>query len=184
MRNLNGIKKIALLMSLVLVVSGCNLFGGGETTEENTGTLNQQEDAEPQQDSNGVPVSMQIGETQADDKSETVSRSNNESQTAAMYLDYSAGDSTSAISGEDLVLYFGADWCPTCKQFEAELADEGTFATLPKNLKLVRVDYDDNDYLKDQYDIVTQHTFVQVDARGNEVQRWTGGGVSELNSRL
>jgi thiol:disulfide interchange protein len=72
----------------------------------------------------------------------------------------------------DVVLFFAADWCPTCQTTKKNL--EADPAAIPAGLAIVRVDYDDSDELKQKYGVTTQHTFVQVDADGNEVAKWTG----------
>jgi thiol-disulfide isomerase/thioredoxin len=72
----------------------------------------------------------------------------------------------------DVVLFFAADWCPTCQTTTKNL--EADPAAIPAGLAIVRVDYDNSDELKQQYGVTTQHTFVQVDADGNEVAKWTG----------
>jgi thiol-disulfide isomerase/thioredoxin len=72
----------------------------------------------------------------------------------------------------DVVLFFAADWCPTCQTTKKNL--EADPAAIPAGLAVVRVDYDNSDELKQKYGVTTQHTFVQVDADGNEVAKWTG----------
>ena len=72
----------------------------------------------------------------------------------------------------DVVLFFAADWCPTCQTTKKNL--EADPAAIPAGLAIVRVDYDNSDELKPQSGVTTQHTFVQVDADGNEVAKWTG----------
>lgn len=73
---------------------------------------------------------------------------------------------------DDVVLFFHASWCPTCKATEENLNADPT--GIPAGLTIVKVDYDNSDELKQQYGITTQHTFVQVDAEGNELAKWTG----------
>jgi thioredoxin 1 len=73
---------------------------------------------------------------------------------------------------DDVVLFFHASWCPTCKATEENLNADPT--GIPAGLTIVKVDYDNSDELKQQYGITTQHTFVQVDADGNELAKWTG----------
>ena len=77
----------------------------------------------------------------------------------------------------DVVLFFAADWCPTCQEATTNL--EADPAAIPGGLAIVRVDYDDSDELKQKYGVTTQHTFVQVDADGNEVAKWTGSVTAD-----
>ncbi len=71
-----------------------------------------------------------------------------------------------------VVLFFHAAWCPTCKATEENLNADP--ASIPEGLAIVKVDFDDSDDLRQQYGVTTQHTFVQVDADGNELAKWTG----------
>lgn len=77
----------------------------------------------------------------------------------------------------DVVLFFAADWCPTCQEATKNL--EANPAAIPAGLAIVRVDYDNSDDLKQKYGVTTQHTFVQVDADGNEVAKWTGSVTAD-----
>jgi thiol-disulfide isomerase/thioredoxin len=71
-----------------------------------------------------------------------------------------------------VVLFFHATWCPTCKATEENLNADP--ASIPEGLAIVKVDFDNSDDLRQQYGVTTQHTFVQVDADGNELAKWTG----------
>lgn len=76
-----------------------------------------------------------------------------------------------------VVLFFHAPWCPTCKTTQENL--EADPAAIPAGLTIVKVDYDTSDELKQRYGIATQHTFVQVDADGNELAKWTGSSTAD-----
>ena len=80
-------------------------------------------------------------------------------------------------AASDVVLFFAADWCPTCQEATANL--EADPAGIPAGLAIVRVDYDDSDELKKKYGVTVQHTFVQVDADGNEVAKWSGSVTAD-----
>jgi thiol-disulfide isomerase/thioredoxin len=80
---------------------------------------------------------------------------------------------TSQYASSDVVLFFNASWCPTCRVADANFQEE----TFPAGLTVVSVDFDDNRDLKVQYGVTVQHTFVQVDASGNEVAKWTGSNT-------
>lgn len=72
----------------------------------------------------------------------------------------------------DVVLFFNAEWCSTCKvardNIEADLAD------IPSDLTIVVVDFDTANDLRQKYGVTLQHTFVQIDAQGNELAKWSG----------
>ena len=77
----------------------------------------------------------------------------------------------------DVVLFFAADWCPTCQEATKNL--EADPAAIPAGLAIVRVDYDNSDELKQKYGVTVQHTFVQVDPEGNEVAKWSGSVTAD-----
>lgn len=77
----------------------------------------------------------------------------------------------------EVVLFFAADWCPTCQEATENLEADPT--AIPAGLAIVRVDYDDSDELKKKYGVTVQHTFVQVDADGNEIAKWSGSVTAD-----
>lgn len=70
------------------------------------------------------------------------------------------------------VLFFHATWCPTCRAADADITENA--AAISPNTHILKVDYDTATDLRQRYGVTTQHTFVQVDADGNELQQWTG----------
>jgi thiol-disulfide isomerase/thioredoxin len=70
----------------------------------------------------------------------------------------------------DVVLFFNASWCPTCRQAVTNLDAQG----VPPGLTVVSVDYDSNGDLRREYGVTVQHTFVQVDESGQPLATFTG----------
>lgn len=95
---------------------------------------------------------------------------------AGSYEEYSAEKVARADNG-DVVLFFHASWCPTCRNQENNILKD--LGNIPSNLTILKVDYDKEVELKKKYGITFQHTFVQVDAQGNVIASWAGG--SSLN---
>ncbi len=79
-------------------------------------------------------------------------------------------DPASYHAAGDVVLFFSATWCPSCKETVDNLDRDG----VPAGLTVVRVDYDENAALKRKHGVTYQHTFVQVDADGEQLARFTG----------
>lgn len=75
----------------------------------------------------------------------------------------------------DVVLFFNASWCPTCKATVESLDADG----VPAGLTVVSVDFDAATDLRQDYGVTVQHTFVQVDEQGNEVAKFTGAPTGE-----
>ncbi len=75
------------------------------------------------------------------------------------------------------VLFFKADWCPTCiaaaKDFEKN-------RELLKDVNLVVVNYDKSRDLQKKYGVTYQHTFVQISTKGDALVKWNGGSTDKL----
>ncbi|MCA9392356.1 thioredoxin family protein [candidate division WWE3 bacterium] len=85
------------------------------------------------------------------------------------YEDYDESKLAKANDG-DVVLFFKANWCPTCQALDADIS----MHEVPDGLTILKVDYDTETALKQKYGITYQHTLVQVDADGNMIQKWAG----------
>jgi thioredoxin 1 len=88
------------------------------------------------------------------------------------WIDQAAYEADAAAFHEagDVVLFFNASWCPTCKATVESLDADG----VPAGLTVVSVDYDAATDLRKQYGVTVQHTFVQVDERGDQLAKFTG----------
>jgi thiol-disulfide isomerase/thioredoxin len=72
----------------------------------------------------------------------------------------------------DVVLFFRATWCPTCKAVDEDI--RAHLSAIPSGLTILDVDYDNSTALKKQYGVTYQHTFVQVNADGTLIKKWSG----------
>jgi thiol-disulfide isomerase/thioredoxin len=75
------------------------------------------------------------------------------------------------------VLFFSADWCPLCRadlrELDERMSDLG-------DITVVIVNYDRAADLKRKYGVTYQHTYVQIDAEGEKLALWSGGGVDGI----
>lgn len=90
------------------------------------------------------------------------------------YEDYSS-DKLSRANDGDVVLFFNASWCPTCKALRDNI--ESNLENIPSGVSILKVDYDNSTELKQKYGVTYQHTFVQVDAEGNMINKWSGSAT-------
>jgi thiol-disulfide isomerase/thioredoxin len=98
--------------------------------------------------------------------------------TTGAYVDYDAWQADqAAFAGTDVVLFFAASWCPTCRRADANLT--GDPASIPAGLTIVKTDYDSQTELKQRYGVTVQHTFVQVDEQGEALAKWTGSETAD-----
>ena len=89
---------------------------------------------------------------------------------AGMYKDYSPTALAEATkNGHKAVLFFWAAWCPSCKSANAEFL--ANLSRVPNNVTILKVNYDTEKTLKTKYGVTYQHTFVQVDAQGNQITK-------------
>lgn len=89
--------------------------------------------------------------------------------------DYEASKDSYATS--KVVLFFNATWCSTCKRARNNL--EADLSAIPSDLAIVLVDFDSETALKRRYGVTVQHTFVQIDADGNALAKWSGSLTSD-----
>jgi thiol-disulfide isomerase/thioredoxin len=80
---------------------------------------------------------------------------------AGSYSAYSSSAVTAALAAKkNVVLFFHASWCPSCKEANANFLKE----TAPANTAVFKVDYDTSKDLKVKYGVTSQHTFVSLNA--------------------
>src|SRR3990167_10510704 len=77
-----------------------------------------------------------------------------------------------ASATHDVVLFFRASWCPTCRAVDADI--KANLSKIPGSLAILDVNYDNSTALKQKYGVTYQHTFVQVDKDGNLIKKWSG----------
>ena len=86
------------------------------------------------------------------------------------YEAYSPEKLSLAVS-QDVVLFFRAPWCPTCRALDADI--RANINNIPAGVVILDVNYDDSTALKQKYGVTYQHTLVQVDAQGNQIAKWS-----------
>lgn len=101
------------------------------------------------------------------------------SQKIGSYEPYSTDKLAYAENG-DVVLFFRASWCPTCRTLDKDI--RANISNIPKGVTILDVDYDNSSDLKKKYGVTYQHTLVQVDSSGNMITKWQGS--RNLNSLI
>lgn len=82
-------------------------------------------------------------------------------------------------SDKKQILFFHANWCPTCRILETYITSNLT--EIPKDVVIYKVDYDSNTDLKRKYGITYQHTLVYVDSNGELIDKWAGSNnINEI----
>jgi thiol-disulfide isomerase/thioredoxin len=99
------------------------------------------------------------------------------------YQDYSPDKPAKlASSGYKVVLFFHAPWCPFCRSANSTFVSRTS--EIPQGVAVLKTDYDSNSDLKKKYGVTYQHTFVQIDAEGNAVSKWSGGDIDNLKKYI
>lgn len=99
------------------------------------------------------------------DRATNTTPSASQSTSSGQYLTYT-GD-LSIGTGRRL-LFFHAPWCPQCRALEATILAEG----VPEGVTIIKVDYDANQSLRQEYGVTIQTTLVEIDAAGKLVERY------------
>lgn len=108
-------------------------------------------------------------------------------QSSGRYVEY-AGSVLDESKKTRRVLFFYANWCPTCRPADVEFRSRAS--ELPNDVTVIRVNYNDpqtdaeEKALASKYGVTYQHTYVQIDESGNVVARWNGGGLVELKKNI
>ncbi|MFZ2149840.1 MAG: thioredoxin family protein [Minisyncoccia bacterium] len=91
---------------------------------------------------------------------------------AGSYESYASEKVMLASTTNDVVLFFRASWCPTCRAVDSDI--KANLSQIPSNLTILDINYDTATALKQKYGVTYQHTFVQVDKDGNMIKKWSG----------
>ena len=88
------------------------------------------------------------------------------------YEVYAPEKIASAATLGHVVLFFRAVWCPTCRNLDNDI--RAHLGEIPHDLTIFDVNYDNSSDMKKKYGVTYQHTFVEVDANGTLIKKWSG----------
>jgi thiol-disulfide isomerase/thioredoxin len=104
--------------------------------------------------------------TESSEMSPSVPNATEANVQAGNYIEYEEGI-IEKTPGTKL-LFFHAPWCPQCRALESDIKAQD----LPKDLTIIKVDYDSSQELKERYGVTMQTTIVRVDDEGNLVDKY------------
>ena len=125
----------------------------------------EEKDAMMKADTTETDSMMKEDETNMMDKNDTMMK-------VGSYETYAPEKVALASATHDVVLFFRASWCPTCRALDADI--KANLSKIPESLAILDVNYDNSTALKQKYGVTYQHTFVQVDKDGNIIKKWSG----------
>jgi len=189
-------KRIILALAVILIVGGIVVVAMASNNKKEG--VREKVEAEAIMEKQEDSAMMKQKEQEAMMEKNKMMKVNNETmmeneevmmkESSSTYVDYSADVLAQAQadqkSGRKVVLFFHAKWCPFCiaadKDFKANIGTD----KFPKNVTLIKTDYDSQNELKKKYGVTTQHTFVQVDSNGTQITKWISGETSDLTKNL
>lgn len=164
----------ALLITAVIVVGG----GVSYALSQNDSESNNKKKASEQSAMMKNEESPKMATVQED--SAMAPDNTGMAMTAGSYTDYDAAKLANAEKS-NVVLFFHAPWCPTCKEADKNFTSSGT----PDGLTLLKTDYDSSKDLRKKYGVTYQHTFVQIDKDGNLIKKWSSStSYAEIKTQL
>lgn len=100
------------------------------------------------------------------------------------YKDYTESNLLSSERNGKTVLFFAATtWCSNCIALEKEI--KAHLNELPKDVTILKVDYDNDKKMKAKYGVTVQTTLILLDSNGKEIKRWIGtSSFDDLLSNL
>lgn len=155
------------------------LIGGGFYYTTTTSSSSKEQEASSQSESMSTMGGEHTmdGGTMMSDEDHAMMMEIDEAKGSAMmteqgvYETYAVEKLARATHGP-VVLFFRASWCPTCQAADKDIRANQT--GIPSGVSILDVDYDNSSELKRKYGVTYQHTFVQVDASGNQIHKWSG----------
>lgn len=95
------------------------------------------------------------------------------------YLDYSEQSFLLAKkTGRTLFFFAATTWCSNCVALDKEI--KARMIELPKDITILKVDYDNDKETKAKYSVTMQTTLILLDKNGKEIKRWIGTSFDDL----
>lgn len=166
-------KTAGIILGLVVVLAGGYLALGGD----NDDAVMVKETPEQEAMEKKLPEETQVmmkDEVKTDlmKKEDTSMVNKGDTMMNGTYEVYSLEKVSWATANHDVVLFFRAGWCPTCRAVDADI--KANISKIPTSLTILDVDHDNSTALKQKYGVTYQHTFVQVDKDGKLIKKWSG----------
>jgi len=152
--------KVLVSVVIVLLLGGAGWYVlSGKSAED---SMMEKEDAMMEED-----AMMKDEESMTED--EEAMMEDDAMKSTGSYEAYAPEKLAKADSG-DVVLFFRAAWCPTCRALDANI--KANLGDIPEGVTILDVNYDTETALKQKYGVTYQHTLVQVDSEGNLLAKW------------
>jgi len=114
-----------------------------------------------------------------EDESDNNNQEDSSDDTAGSYTDYAVGDLD--VPGKK-VLFFWASWCPYCEENHGRLLD--FYSNNEYDVTTLKINYDTEESLKNQFSVASQDTFILLDEDGTELDRISFPSEADLEALL
>ncbi len=115
--------------------------------------------------------------TQPEIKSEPIA------QSLWIYTNYESWKSYISDPNKRVVLFFHASRCPSCVKSDKDIL--ANISSIPSDVVILKVNYDEASDLKQQHAVTYQHTFVQVNTQWQSIKKsWWLSTLSNIISFL
>lgn len=95
---------------------------------------------------------------------------------------YKAYSADMVWTSQNVVIFFHAIWCPSCVAADKALSWENFEWT---DTLVLQADFDSSTELRKKYWVTSQHTFVQIDTKGELVKKWVWWrSLSDIEEKL
>lgn len=165
---------LATIAVMLIAATGCTIGNTQTTTTDTSDSETTTQTTSPQTNESNSATPTESSSTQENNQVESTPAQEEQptqQQGPGKYIEYS-DNSIQDANTENVVLFFRAKWCPTCKVLHANIEENKN--NIPSNLTIIDVDFDTYSSLKSKYGILYQHTLVQVDKNGEIINKWSG----------
>ncbi len=165
--------KLELIIGVIIVlVGGWFIWGGSsEPVMEKSDAMMTEEAAMEKKSDALMQKDESTSEAMMEKKEEGTMMEKTDTMVKAGTYEAYATDKVARAETGDIVLFFRASWCPTCRAVDADI--RANMGKIPATLTILDVNYDASAELKKKYGVTYQHTFVQVDAQGALIKKWS-----------
>lgn len=159
---------VLFILAIVLIAS-YSLSDRGSREQEDAMKL---EGMMPKEDNATIDAMMKKTEENAEamKKQETQEDVTMKKEVSGYTIYNSTEVSDALAANKNVILFFHAPWCPTCKAADTNFMKE----TAPVNTVIFKTDYDSNTQLRQKYGVTFQHTFVSLNADGSLKKKSSG----------
>lgn len=149
-------KKVSIIAIAVLVLITASVFliNNDESTNDNSETA-----AQNTNDTQPLSADEEAVEAAAEQSTATPKGS---------YVDYQSGQDLASTENTKRVVFFHAEWCPTCKFYEKQIEEQA----IPDGITIIKADFDKEKELKELLGVTTQSTFVLINREGDVGRIW------------